>query len=217
MSVSINKRKEIEKLNRKNMIIDGAEKVFFKNGFEVSTVDDIAFEAEFTKKTIYSYFSSKEEIYYEIMLRGFTILNTMSHDAIKKNIHMNEIEKIKVIGNTFIDFSNKYPGYFKTIVDYENNDLDVNGKVKNSLLKQCYEEGINSFKLLKKCVLKGIEKGEIINKDDAVTIALVLWSCILGFINILDKKEKYIKFYYNKTSSEIMEESFKLILNSIKK
>ena len=73
--MGIIERKEKERLIRKNDMINAAERVFFKKGFENSTMDDIAKEAEFTKKTIYSYFKSKEELYYEIMLLGFKALN----------------------------------------------------------------------------------------------------------------------------------------------
>ena len=48
-------RKEREKLARKIEIVNAAERVFFEKGFENSTMDDIAKEAEFTKKTLYSY------------------------------------------------------------------------------------------------------------------------------------------------------------------
>ena len=71
--MGIIERKEREKLARKTEIINAAEKIFFKKGFENSTMDDIAKEAEFTKKTLYSYFKSKEELYFEIMLLGFNI------------------------------------------------------------------------------------------------------------------------------------------------
>jgi AcrR family transcriptional regulator len=61
-------------------ILQAAEKVFVQKGYRVATVDDIAAEAQFSKATLYRYFKSKSEIFFEI------ILSTLeeSHSGIKK-------------------------------------------------------------------------------------------------------------------------------------
>lgn len=51
---------------RREMILNAARRVIESCGFEDSTVDKIAAEAEFTKRTIYQYFRSKEEILYAL-------------------------------------------------------------------------------------------------------------------------------------------------------
>ncbi|MFT5873614.1 MAG: AcrR family transcriptional regulator [Clostridium sp.] len=210
-------RKEKERLVRKNGMIDAAQKVFFKKGFENSTMDDIAREAEFTKKTIYSYFKNKEELYYEIMLLGFKALNALYDKTISENIEMSEIKKIKKLGQTFVEFSRTYPGYFKAISDYENKDFDFQVDDSNCLVNECYLAGEYSFKLLNSCIINGIEKGEILNDTDSVTVCLMLWSTMLGFIGLINKKEKYINSYYNKGIEELLEDGFELLLRSIKK
>jgi len=60
-------RKERERLIRKQEIIDASVKLFAGKGFNNTTLDDIAALSEFGKGTIYNYFSSKEEIYSEIV------------------------------------------------------------------------------------------------------------------------------------------------------
>jgi AcrR family transcriptional regulator len=214
--MSLTERKEKERLTRKNDIINAAEKVFFHKGFEYATMDDIAKEAEFTKKTLYSYFKSKDELYYEIMLRGFKALNDMNGRVLSENSNKSELEKIRILAKTFIHFSYEYTGYFKAIVDYENKEFDFQADSGNSLVKECYIAGEYSFELLKSFVVNGIKKGEISRENDPITTCLVLWSCISGFIGLFNKKEKYINAYYNKNASEIMEDGLKIILNSIK-
>jgi len=53
------KRRNINKTD----IIDAAERLFFSKGYNNSTMDEVAKESGFTKRTLYSYFTSKEEIY----------------------------------------------------------------------------------------------------------------------------------------------------------
>jgi len=215
--MGITERKEKEHLMRKNDMIIAAELVFFKKGFENSTMDDIASAAGFTKKTIYSYFKSKEELYYEIMLVGFKTLNDLYDKIISENIEISEIEKIRKLGHTFVDFSRNYPGYFKAITDYENKDFDFQVEDSNSLIHKCYIAGEYSFKVLNNCIINGIKKGEILDNTDSVLICIMLWSNMLGFIGLINKKEKYINAYHNKSIEELMEGGFEILLRSIRK
>ena len=210
-------RKEKEHLLRKNDMIAAAERVFFTKGFDNSTMDDIAIEAEFTKKTLYSYFKNKEELYYEIMLLGFNTLNSLYDKAISENIEKSEIEKIKKLGETFVEFSKNYPGYFKAIADYENKDLDFQVHNNNSLINECYTSGEYSFKLLSEFIINGMKNGEILNDTDPVTVCLMLWSTMLGFTMLINKKRKYINAYYNKGIEQLIEDGFEFLLKSIRK
>ena len=77
-------RREREKEQRRNDIIDAAERVFFNKGLENATMDDVAEHAELSKGTLYLYFKSKEELYLAIHLRGNLILKEMFEAAVKK-------------------------------------------------------------------------------------------------------------------------------------
>ncbi|MFC1508968.1 TetR/AcrR family transcriptional regulator [Candidatus Omnitrophota bacterium] len=64
-------RREREKLAHRLDIIEAATKVFAKKGFHSATLDEIAQEAEFSKGTLYLYFSSKEDLLYSILKSKF--------------------------------------------------------------------------------------------------------------------------------------------------
>lgn len=215
--MGIIERKEREKLARKTEITNAAERIFFKKGFENSTMDDIAKEAEFTKKTIYSYFKSKEELYFEIMLSAFNILNELFDKVVSENSKSSEIEKISKFGKAFIEFSRKYPGYFKAISDYENKDFDFQVDDDNCIVKKCYIAGQHSLEILNDCIVSGIKKGEFIDHIDSYTISLMLWSSLTGYLGLISKKEKYIKNYYNKNTDDLMVDGIEILLRAIKK
>ena len=67
----LNKRKQEERELRKKNIIKGALKVFQEVGIEKTTMDEIANESGFGKATLYYYFSSKDEVFIEIMEQGW--------------------------------------------------------------------------------------------------------------------------------------------------
>jgi len=67
MEQKIQSRKEREREFKKSEILNAAIQIFAKKGFKATTLDEIAEKSEFGKGTIYNYFSSKEEIYKEII------------------------------------------------------------------------------------------------------------------------------------------------------
>ncbi len=60
-------RKDRERLAKRREIIDAARVVFSRHGYDNSTLDEIAVQAEFAKGTLYNYFDSKEALLVEII------------------------------------------------------------------------------------------------------------------------------------------------------
>ncbi len=84
-------RKERERIFKKQEILDASIKIFAEKGFKATTLDEIAEKSEFGKGTLYNYFSSKEEIYKEIIVR------------ISKT-HQESIKRIEKETESFYDF-----------------------------------------------------------------------------------------------------------------
>jgi len=220
--MGMSERKEKERDRRRNEIIEAAESLFFEKGYDHATMDEIAKKSELTKRTIYTYFSSKEELQYEIMLRGFEKLNQLidgklSDETLDPAFQDSGIEKIKLLGHAFMAFSIKYPYYFRTIMNYENQELELQQSTKSELISRFYAAGQYSMDLLERFILEGIAQDEIIKSSDPKILSLVLWSSMTGLLGLLRKKEKYIAGYFNENTSLVLAEGFKIIVNSIKK
>ena len=56
-------KQEVVAVFRRASILDAARRVFARQGYSATTVDEIAEEGAFAKGTLYCYFKSKEEIY----------------------------------------------------------------------------------------------------------------------------------------------------------
>jgi TetR/AcrR family transcriptional regulator, repressor of fatR-cypB operon len=67
MKTSVDKgkltRKQLEKLQHRNEILEAARKLFIEKGFSNTTIDEIAQLAQFGKGTIYNYFANKEVLF----------------------------------------------------------------------------------------------------------------------------------------------------------
>lgn len=64
-------RKRRRKKENNLSILRAAEAVFAQKGYNSATMDDIARRAQFSKATLYRYFTSKGQIFYEIILNSF--------------------------------------------------------------------------------------------------------------------------------------------------
>lgn len=213
--MGLNERKEKEKQIRRNDIIDAAEAVFFSKGYDVATMDDVARKAEFSKRTVYVYFNSKEQLYFEIMVRGYRILIEMIEAALNDANNKNAIEKIKLIGNTLYQFNIAYPNYFYAIMSYENGEKDFVDGITDESREECYVLGEKLFDYFTATLLDGVEEGLIRGDIDIKNTAIILWSCTIGLFNTLIKKRNYIQNYHERSSEKLIIEGLDLLLFSI--
>ena len=93
----ISDRQAKERELRKEQILESALNVFKTTGLDGTTMDEIAKQADFGKATLYYYFSSKEEIFIELLDRGWKTI----WESIEPVIHENENPK-----DTFINALN---------------------------------------------------------------------------------------------------------------
>ena len=68
-------RREREKSIHRMEIMSAATRVFAEKGYFAATLDEVAQEAEFSKGSLYNYFSSKEDLLYNILKQILNIRN----------------------------------------------------------------------------------------------------------------------------------------------
>lgn len=215
--MGMSERKQKEKEIRRKDIIDAAERVFFTKGYLTSTMDDVAKEAEFSKRTVYVYFNSKEQIYFEIMVRGYKLLNARLEQELIHYSDSDSAYRLKVIGQTLFAFSNDYSKYFEAIVEYENGELDFTNGITNHAKEECYAQGEKLFGYVANAIQTGVEEGIFRNNLDIVGTSLILWSCTIGIFSVARKKSKYIKHYHQRNPEELITESYEYLIRSLKK
>ena len=111
--MSTTERKEREKALRYEAIVNAAERLFFRQGFENVTMDDIAKELELAKGTLYLYFKNKDDLHFAIVLRGIRIMNGMFRKAVSGK--KSGLEKTYATGLAFYEFYKQHPESFKAL------------------------------------------------------------------------------------------------------
>ncbi|MBN2758192.1 MAG: TetR/AcrR family transcriptional regulator [Bacteroidales bacterium] len=213
---SIDRKNKIKEI-RKNDIIDAAQEVIFSKGYNQASMDEISKQAEFSKRTVYSYFSSKEEIYFEIMVRGYNLLNEQIQNIFNEIPQKTALEKIKQMGLVIYKFSTQYPNYFEAIMSYENKEEDFDIQLSNSSRDNCYNLGEILFSYLKTTLEEGVKEGLIRDDIDVVNTSVYIWSSTIGLFDVLIKKKKYLKNYHSRDTDTLLKNGLDMIIYSIKK
>ncbi|KPK85345.1 MAG: hypothetical protein AMS27_07530 [Bacteroides sp. SM23_62_1] len=182
--MGIAERKEREKEQRRNAIIDASERIFFTKGMDHSTMDDVAEEAELSKGTLYLYFKSKEDIQFAIFLRGAAILLGMMQERVsdQKSGYENLLEMAAVS----VEYSKKHTDYFQFFLFFQSANLETlnigQAQIEKSLIEQ------SPIALVIDCVKKGIEDGSLRSDISADVFAATLWTQILGVLIVVNYK-----------------------------
>lgn len=95
-------RREKERQTREHDMIKAAEQVFCQYGFEAAGMDEIAKEAQFTKRTLYQYFENKYELYFAVALRGYQLLDSLQTAVEKKE--QNGYDKLESMYHSYYKF-----------------------------------------------------------------------------------------------------------------
>jgi AcrR family transcriptional regulator len=206
-------RKERERAIREDDIIDAAERVFFARGFDGATMDDVAREADFSKRTLYKYFTSKNQLILAIAHRGFCLLNAMLRETASGLAAGPAADRLAAVGRAYVEFRNRHFDHFRTIMMYETQDADF--AEDDLIARKCYAEGEKVANLLVSTIREGIRDGSLRGDLDPEETMLVLWAELLGLNVLLDKKTAYLREYRHVDAETLVDAMFRHILRSI--
>ena len=213
--MGVKTRKEKAKKINKAEIVDAAENLFFSQGYENTTMSELAKEAEFSKRTIYAYFASKEQVFLAIAIRAFKKFIELIEEGLEDNSKQTGWEQIETIGYSFLRLYQNNPDYFKAIANYETKEEDFSSN--NVLVQEYYKMGEQAFGFLTAALKEGIEDGSIRADIDLIDTAVVLWGNIMGINQLITNKEKYLKEVHNRSAERIINAVFDFAKRAITK
>ncbi len=209
--MGIAERKVREKERRRRDILDAAERVFFSKGYESSTMDDVADEAELSKGTLYLYFNGKDELHFAIMEKGMKLLLNLIEEKLdpKENGRMNLIS----IGLALVDFSKKHPDYFNALIFFQSRDIE-HQKMDEFRLKK-FLQGRSALKLLNEIIIKGMHDGSVRGDIEVEKVSMTIWAQMMGVLVMYSTKE--FAFEHFKVSLEdLIDTHLQLIQHGLK-
>jgi len=213
VTLGVSERKERERERRREDILDAAEKVFFEKGIDLATMEDVALTAELSKATLYLYFSSKEEIYFAIFVRGQKKMTEMMLRT--TDIFLHTKEKMNAFAKSVFSFQKKYPDYFKAFIYFQTHGINISGDsiylAEHKRIRQVLLETWISL------MQDGKQEAIINEQMDEMRTGAILWMQMLGFLMIYPLMKNDMKNQFHFNDKNIVEDYTGLVFNGILK
>jgi len=203
-------RRERERLQRRNDIIEAAESLFSDKGFQGTTMQEISEKVELSKGTIYLYFKSKEELYLSVCVKGVAGFGEDLEAAVRGITDLEEM--IRAVYMAYIRHSLEQPAIFRVLRD------TFIEQVRQNLSSSTIEEISGIIKgwleLESGLIEEGIERG-LFRKDlNAYGFSLAAWRASTGLIELALLKEPGV--IEPEALREIYDQSIDLLIEGAK-
>lgn len=202
--MGITERKEREKQEMKNLILEAASRLFQEQGYEKTSIRNIAERIEYSPATIYLYYKDKDELFYGVHEKGFELLL----DQLKPLMNIADpLERLRQMGDTYVRFAFEHPDYYDLM-------FIVSGPIEN-LHKQNEEWdcGLQNFQLLRQTVAECLDK-QLIKSANVDVAAMSIFSFIHGMVS-LAIRNRFVMFPKEKLP-ELFEASMENMINLIR-
>lgn len=201
--MSIAKRKQEEKQEMHERILNGARKIFLEKGYEQTSMRNIANEINYSPGMIYFHFKDKSEIFRELHKEGFKLL--LGQLKVLDNV-ADPFERLKAIGRVFIQFAQENKDYYNLMFIVEEP-----GKRSDSDGFQIAQEAVNHLcHVVKECQ----DKGRFKDMDIEYFTFMIL--CSMHGICALFCKDRTTNFV-NKTNEELMAHGYECFVSLLEK
>ena len=209
--MGIAERKEREKQLRREEIVLAAEKIFFSKGFDLSTMDDIAEEAELSKGTLYLYFKSKEDLHMAVARKSIRLLMAVTLQATEGG--GTALEKLGRMGRACIAFSRTDPDRMKAIITLEEMVPQTLNVSSSDVQELVYKE--STVETVIQMVEQGVKEKLIRADIPTLLIAHTLWMTVLSVVRFVTMKTGLLEAL-ELSQDKILESHFELVLNGIR-
>jgi len=193
-------------MNKRELIIEAAIKVFARDGLEKGKIADIAKEAGIGKGTVYEYFSSKEDIFQAIEHYVFTDFNLIFDQLSSSSL--SPPQKLTALMENALDMFMEMGDVMLILMELwaQAGRGHVHGS-DPSLFVEYYDD----FRQRVESILEdGIKTGELrkMNKEGVATLLLAFMDGLVWQFVILNEPEKF-----NKIKSEAIKSFMRGIVN----
>jgi AcrR family transcriptional regulator len=174
--MGVKERREREKSETRDKILDAARELFVTEGFEGVSMRKVAEKIEYSPTAIYVHFADKEELFRELCHQDYARLAEVFQSSAMST---DPIERLKQIGAIYIDFGTRYPNHYRFMFmtphpphEPDEEDREMMGNPE-----------MDAYAFLKWAVQQAIDAGCFREElTDAELISQTLWASVHGVI-----------------------------------
>ena len=176
--MGVKERREREKSETRDKILDAARELFVTEGFEGVSMRKVAEKIEYSPTAIYVHFADKQELFRELCHQDYARLAEVFQSSVMSTDPM---DRLKQIGAIYIDFGTRYPNHYKFMFmtphpPHEPDDIDREmmgnpEKDAYAFLKWAVQQALDA-----KCFREELTDAELLSQT--------LWASVHGVISL---------------------------------
>jgi AcrR family transcriptional regulator len=176
----IAERRVEEKERRRGEILDAAEALYAKQGWDTVTVDQVARGARLSRALVYVYFKDKQELLFAIGERAMTLLRDRFVAA--SEAQTTGLAKVEGIGRAYMAYAFEFPHYFDFMSRFHAHSMSPD---PGSFDVACQTTGDMAIGVCIEAIQVGIRDGSIrADVGDSAMLAMTLWAFTHGLIQL---------------------------------
>lgn len=171
--MGINERKERDKIEMRKRIIDAATTMFMEEGYEKTSIRNIAEKIEYSPATIYLYYKDKDELLYEVQKQAFGKLEEVF--ATEANSE-DPWTRLTQICHSYVRFGKANPELYELM-------FMMRAPMNSIKENEPWRNNTDSFVVLVKCLTECMESG-LLKFNDVMLAAFSVWSMGHGLVSL---------------------------------
>jgi AcrR family transcriptional regulator len=217
-------KKERKVLRTKNIILDAAKVLFSGRGYNFITMEEIGDLAALSRATLYNYFNSKEDIYFNVGLsklehwiEQYELLNHKNYSGKQRVLFLTEnlvkdILEFPVYSKLLRRFFYRSTElnlpiqeiFFNSIIEEKEIEKEAQFNSQNKIFLDVLESYIKYRELWKESIEIGLKDGSITSGSNPTHLNFFLIMIIFGLIDQIDFRRSLINMV-NLSNEEIEE------------
>jgi TetR/AcrR family transcriptional regulator len=176
----IAERREDEKERRRAEILDAAEALYIKKGWDAMTVEQVARSARLSRALVYVYFRDKEDLLFAIGERAMRLL--CERFAAAAATRGSGMDKIEAIGRAYIGYAAEFPHYFDFCSRFQAQPVATDPNTNEGASKVAGDQVLAT---VIEAIDAGVRDGSIRSDiGDPRMFAMTLWAFTHGIIQV---------------------------------
>ena len=203
--MGIAERKERDKVEMRRQIIAAAMDMFRNEGYDKTSIRNIAEKIEYSPATIYLYYKDKDELLYEVQRQAF---DKMYEVLLKEATSKDPLERLEQICRTYVHFGINNPDFYDLMFIIKAPMNVVEGK-------ELWTNGSPCFNYLAACLQECIDK-KLLKYNNLGIATLSVWSMGHGLISLYVRCRFKVMQINEQQSAEAIDTSIDEFLRIIK-
>jgi AcrR family transcriptional regulator len=177
-------RREEEKERRRLEIIEAAERLYARQGWDGLTMDQLAREARLSRALLYVYFHDRADLHLAIVTRAFRLLRQRFHEAAARAA--TGLDQVQAIGRAYIAYAHEFPYYFDACSRFQAARHPADGSPE---LDACAQAGDGTIAEVVAALEAGRRDGSIrADLGPTASTATALWGFTHGILQLMATK-----------------------------